>query len=258
MINLPEVDTVLPTDPEAPSSAHANRSPWTALARHSPPHPSASKRVKLVCRPGAKASPPRPPLLIRPRNEHLIPLGHQRLLGAKSAPCRRTDPQARRRQRCPLLRLWHCEAVIAGVSGCERATCLVMQPSIIGDLVLLLRVVPAGAKVEARCGSARGGSLARSSRARGSPRVKRVSVLLAPLAVAGWPGVRPGARRLPAYKCSHGRRPSGSDSEATDPLAAPLQRHRSAVGGRLTRPRLQHACQLQRPCSLPCVRASRA
>jgi hypothetical protein len=89
MINLPEVDTVLPADPEAPSGA-TQIVAWTALARHPPPHPSASKCDKLVCRPGAKASP-RPPLLIRPRNEHLIPLGHQRLLGAKSAPCRRTD-----------------------------------------------------------------------------------------------------------------------------------------------------------------------
>ena len=64
MINFPEVDTVLPADPEAPSNAHPNRSPMdrTRLPR-SPPQQRSSKPIKLVCRPEAKASPPpaRPP-----------------------------------------------------------------------------------------------------------------------------------------------------------------------------------------------------
>jgi hypothetical protein len=45
MINLPEVDTVLPADPEAPSSAHANRSrglPWHHSRRHTRPQANAT------------------------------------------------------------------------------------------------------------------------------------------------------------------------------------------------------------------------
>ena len=85
----------------------------------------------------------------------------------------------------------------------------------------------------------------------GSSRLSSICVSAVPVAVASWGVVRPGGRRLRACRCSRGRRPSGSDSEAMDPLAAPLQRHRSGVGGRLTRTRLRPACRLQRPCSLP-------
>ena len=85
----------------------------------------------------------------------------------------------------------------------------------------------------------------------GSPRFRLVSVSALPLAVAAWGVVRRGGRRLRACRCSRGRRPIGSDTEATDPLEPLPQRHRSGVGGRLTRTRLRHACRLQRPCSLP-------
>ena len=85
----------------------------------------------------------------------------------------------------------------------------------------------------------------------GSPRFRLVSVSALPLAVAAWGVVRPGGRRWRACRCSRGRRPIGSDTEATDPLEPLPQRHRSGVGGRLTRTRLRHACRLQRPCSLP-------
>ena len=85
----------------------------------------------------------------------------------------------------------------------------------------------------------------------GSPRFRFVSVSALPLAVAAWGVVRPGGRRWRACRCSRGRRPIGSDTEATDPLEPLPQRHRSGVGGRLTRTRLRHACRLQRPCSLP-------
>jgi hypothetical protein len=90
-----------------------------------------------------------------------------------------------------------------------------------------------------------------SGRTRGSSRFRLGSVLIVPRAVAASGAVRRGGRRSRARRCSRGRRPSGSDSEATGPRAAPLQRHRSGVGGRLTRTRLRHACRLQRPCSLP-------
>jgi hypothetical protein len=53
--------------PPAPTQIVAVDCPGTTLAAA----PCSSKRVKLVCRRGAKASPPRPPLLLRPRNEHL-------------------------------------------------------------------------------------------------------------------------------------------------------------------------------------------
>ena len=85
----------------------------------------------------------------------------------------------------------------------------------------------------------------------GSPRFRLVSVSALPLAVVAWGVVRPGGRRWRACRCSRGRRPIGSDTEATDPLEPLPQRHRSGVGGRLTRTRLRHACRLQRPCSLP-------
>ena len=85
----------------------------------------------------------------------------------------------------------------------------------------------------------------------GSPRFRLVSVSALPLAVAAWGVVRPGGRRWRACRCSRGRRPIGSDTEATDPLEPLPQRHRSGVGGRLTRTRLRPACRLQRPCSLP-------
>jgi hypothetical protein len=88
-------------------------------------------------------------------------------------------------------------------------------------------------------------------RARRPSRVKWVGAWVVRLAVAAWGVVRPGAHRRPACRCSHGRRPNGSDSEAMDPLAAPQQRHRVAVGAGLTPTRLRHAHQLQRPCSLP-------
>ena len=77
------------------------------------------------------------------------------------------------------------------------------------------------------------------------------SVSVAALSVRVWGVVQLGERRLRACRCSRGRRPSGSDSEATAPLAALPQRHPSGAGGRLTRTRLQRACRLQRPCSLP-------
>ena len=85
----------------------------------------------------------------------------------------------------------------------------------------------------------------------GSPRFRLVSVSALPLAVAAWGVVRPGGHRWRACRCSRGRRPIGSDTEATDPLEPLPQRHRSGVGGRLTRTRLRHACRLQWPCSLP-------
>jgi hypothetical protein len=85
----------------------------------------------------------------------------------------------------------------------------------------------------------------------GSSRLSSVCVSVVMLAVAALGVVRLGGRRLPACRCSRGRRPTGCDSEATGPLAALLQRHPSADGGRLTRTRLRPACRLQRPCSLP-------
>jgi hypothetical protein len=85
----------------------------------------------------------------------------------------------------------------------------------------------------------------------GSSRLSSVCVSVVMLAVAALGVVRLGGRRLPACRCSRGRRPNGCDSEATGPFAALLQRHRRGVGGRLTRTRLRPACRLQRPCSLP-------
>lgn len=85
----------------------------------------------------------------------------------------------------------------------------------------------------------------------GSSRLSPVCVSVVMLAVAALRVVRLGGRRLPACRCSRGRRPTVCDSEATGPLAAPLQRHPSGDGGRLTRTPLRPACRLQRPCSLP-------
>ena len=84
-----------------------------------------------------------------------------------------------------------------------------------------------------------------------SSRLSSVCVSVVMLAVPALGVVRLGGRRWPACRCSRGRRPTGCDSEATGPLAAPLQRHPSGDGGRLTRTRLRPACRLQRPCSLP-------
>lgn len=85
----------------------------------------------------------------------------------------------------------------------------------------------------------------------GSSRLSSLCVSVVILAVGALGVVRLGGRRLPACRCSRGRRPTGSDSEATGPLAALLQRHRRGVGGRSTRTQPRHACLLQRPCSLP-------
>ena len=124
----------------------------------------------------------------------------------------------------------------------ESRTCAprTLNPQV--DLAVLRELVQAG------CGYGRVCSVA----ARGSPRVRSVNVSVVPLAVAAWGVVRPGGRRLRACRRSRGRRPSGSDSEATGPLVVPLRRHLSGVGGRLTQTRLRHAFRLQRPCSLPC------
>jgi hypothetical protein len=78
-----------------------------------------------------------------------------------------------------------------------------------------------------------------------------VSVSAVPLAVSSWGVARPGERRQRACKCSRGRRPSRSDSEATDRPSVPPQRRPSEVDGPLTRTRLRRACRLQRPCPLP-------
>jgi hypothetical protein len=56
-------------------------------------------------------------------------------------------------------------------------------------------------------------------------------------------------RRPQACRCSRGRRPSESDSEARDRLVVPPQRHPSGVGDPLTRTPLRRACRPQRPSS---------
>jgi hypothetical protein len=91
----------------------------------------------------------------------------------------------------------------------------------------------------------------------GSSRLRLVCVSLVTLAAASWGVVRLGGRRLRACRCSRGRRPSGSDSEARDRRAELPQRHPSGVAGRLTPTRLRRACRLQRPCSLLIVRPNR-
>ncbi len=67
-------------------------------------------------------------------------------------------------------------------------------------------------------GCARGvGSLAGRG---GSSRLRLACASVAPLAVYSWGVVQLGGRRLPACRCSRGRRPTGSDSEATGRPAA--------------------------------------
>jgi hypothetical protein len=90
-----------------------------------------------------------------------------------------------------------------------------------------------------------------------SAQLRLASVFVVPLAVASWGVVRLGERRSRACRCSRGRRPSGSDSEARDRRATLPQRHPSGVGGPLTQTQLRRACRLQRPCSLPIIRGSR-
>ena len=77
-----------------------------------------------------------------------------------------------------------------------------------------------------------------SSRCGGSSHLRLVSVSGVPLAAASWVAVRIARRRLRACRCSRARRPSGSDSEATDRRATLPQRRPSEVGGRLTQIRL--------------------
>jgi hypothetical protein len=64
---------------------------------------------------------------------------------------------------------------------------------------------------------------------------------------AAWGGVGLEGRRSRACRCSRGRRPSGSDSEATGRRVELPRRHPGAVGGLLTRTRLPRACRLQMP-----------
>jgi hypothetical protein len=91
-----------------------------------------------------------------------------------------------------------------------------------------------------------------SCRARWRPsHLRWFSVSVVSRAAACCGVVRLGGRRWRACRCSRGRRPSGSDSEARDRHAALPQPHPIAVDGRLTRTRLRRACRLQRPCSPP-------
>jgi hypothetical protein len=78
-----------------------------------------------------------------------------------------------------------------------------------------------------------------------------VSVSVVPPAVSSSGVVRPGERRSPACRCSRGHRPTGSDSEATDHLATPPQRHPSEVDDRSTQTPLPHDRRLQKPYSPP-------
>jgi hypothetical protein len=108
-----------------------------------------------------------------------------------------------------------------------------------------------------------GGSAARAAAvsspgADGSSRLSSVCASVAMFGVAALGVVRLGGRRLPACKCSRGRRPTGCDSAATGPLAALLQRHPSGDGGRLTPTRLRPACRLQGHAHSLGVRACRA
>jgi hypothetical protein len=91
----------------------------------------------------------------------------------------------------------------------------------------------------------------------GSPRIAQdwVSVSAASIVVAFSRAVRLGELRSRACKCSRGHRPSGCDTEARGRRATLPQRHRSGVGGSLIRTPLRRAYRLQRPCSLPIVRA---
>jgi hypothetical protein len=106
-------------------------------------------------------------------------------------------------------------------------------------------------------------------RARAKPGPRRAALSGRPLAtvdrhISGWVSVSPvppaaascglvrlEGRRRRECRCSRGRRPSGCDNEARDRRAAPPQQHRRAVGGRLTRTRLQRACRPQMSWSPP-------
>jgi hypothetical protein len=85
----------------------------------------------------------------------------------------------------------------------------------------------------------------------GPSSLAHVSLSVVPLAVSAWGVVRPGERRSPACRCSRGDRPSGPDSEATDHLATPPQRHPSEVDDRSTQTPLPPARRLQKPYSPP-------
>jgi hypothetical protein len=82
-----------------------------------------------------------------------------------------------------------------------------------------------------------------------------VSVSAASIVVAFSGAVRLGGLRSRACRCSRGHRPNGCDTEARDRRATLPQRHRRGVGGSLTRTPLRRAYRLERPCSLPIVRA---
>jgi hypothetical protein len=90
-----------------------------------------------------------------------------------------------------------------------------------------------------------------------SPRIAQAWVnVSAALTVVAFPGaVRLGGLRSRAYRCSHGHRPSGCDTEARGRRVTLPQRHRRGVGGSLTQIPRRRAYRLQRPCSLPIVRA---
>jgi hypothetical protein len=82
-----------------------------------------------------------------------------------------------------------------------------------------------------------------------------VSVSAASIVVAFSGVVRLGGLHSRACRCSHAHRPSGCDSEARGRRATLPQRHRRGVDGSLTQTPLRRAYRLQRPCSLPIVRA---
>ena len=82
-----------------------------------------------------------------------------------------------------------------------------------------------------------------------------VSVSAGSIVVVFSGAVRLGELRSRACRCSRGHRPSGCDTEATGRRVTLPQRHRRGVGGSLTQTPLRRAYRLQRPCSLPIVRA---
>jgi hypothetical protein len=82
-----------------------------------------------------------------------------------------------------------------------------------------------------------------------------VSVSAASIVVAFSGAVRLGGLRSRGCRYSRGHRPSGCGSEARGRRAPLPQRRRRGVGGSLTRTPLRRAYRLQRPCSLPIVRA---
>ena len=81
--------------------------------------------------------------------------------------------------------------------------------------------------------------------------LRPASVSVEPLGVGAWGVARLVGRRSRACRCSGGRHPSGSDSEARDRHAALPQPHRSGVDERSTPTRLPRVCRLQKPFSLP-------